>query len=104
MPAKFLYNLTKNLTAFLPHNLCAVLPKVNNPHFFDNFLKLFSTKKSKAKLREVRFRGRITAAMIYDDLRIIDVFRKVDENTVLGIMDFKGRLHNNFYFFVLKRQ
>ena len=27
MPAKFLCNLTKNLTAFLPHTLCAVLPK-----------------------------------------------------------------------------
>ena len=26
MPTKFLYNLTKNLTVFLPHNLCAVLP------------------------------------------------------------------------------
>lgn len=25
MPAKFLYNLTKNLTAHLTHNLCAVL-------------------------------------------------------------------------------
>ena len=28
MPTKFLYNLTKNLTAFLPHNLCAVLPYI----------------------------------------------------------------------------
>ena len=27
MPAEFLYNLTKNLTAHLQHNLCAVLPK-----------------------------------------------------------------------------
>jgi len=27
MPAKFLYNLTKNLSAHLQHNLCAVLPK-----------------------------------------------------------------------------
>ena len=26
MPAKFLYNLTKNLSAHLQHNLCAVLP------------------------------------------------------------------------------
>jgi len=26
MPAKFLYNLTKNLTAHLQHKLCAVLP------------------------------------------------------------------------------
>ena len=26
LPAKFLYNLTKNLTAHLTHKLCAVLP------------------------------------------------------------------------------
>ncbi len=29
MPAKFLCNLTKNLTAHLTHNLCAVLPYKN---------------------------------------------------------------------------
>ena len=28
MPAEFLCTLTKNLTAYLTHNLCAVLPKV----------------------------------------------------------------------------
>ena len=27
MPAEFLYNLTKNLSAHLQHKLCAVLPK-----------------------------------------------------------------------------
>ncbi|MGN0691174.1 MAG: hypothetical protein ACI4K7_02380, partial [Oscillospiraceae bacterium] len=26
LPAKFLYNLTKNLTAHLAHKLCAMLP------------------------------------------------------------------------------
>ncbi|MCM1269289.1 MAG: hypothetical protein NC247_01500, partial [Ruminococcus flavefaciens] len=30
MPASFLCNLTKNLTAHLPHNLCAVLPIITN--------------------------------------------------------------------------
>ncbi|MBP3243193.1 MAG: hypothetical protein J6L99_04990, partial [Ruminococcus sp.] len=29
MPAKFLHNLPKNLTAYLRRNLCAVLPKSN---------------------------------------------------------------------------
>ena len=28
LPAKILYNLTKNLTAHLAHKLCAVLPKI----------------------------------------------------------------------------
>jgi len=39
--------------------------------------------------------------MIYDYLPINDSFRKVDDNTVLGIMDFKNS-HQPF-FFVLKR-
>lgn len=78
--------------------------EMKNAHIFDGFLKIFTTKKSKARLREVKFRGVMTAAMIYDNLKIIDIFRKVDENTVLGVMDFKGRMHETYYFFVLRRK
>ncbi len=80
------------------------LPELRNAHIFDSFLKIFTTKKSKARLREVKFRGVMTAAMIYDNLKIIDVFRKVDDNTVLGVMDLKGKMHGTYYFFVLKRK
>ena len=37
----------------------------------------------------------------YDNLPINDVFRKVDDNTVLGIMDLKGMKQP--FFFVLRR-
>ena len=38
MPAEFLYNLTKNLTAHLQHKLCAVLPKTKRyPDLPDTF-------------------------------------------------------------------
>jgi hypothetical protein len=40
--------------------------------------------------------------MIYDDLPINDVFRKVDNNTVLGVMDLKGM--EQPFFFVLRRE
>ena len=33
MPAVFPYNLTKNLTAHLTHNLCAVLPKITTGNY-----------------------------------------------------------------------
>jgi len=79
-------------------------PKNINPHTFDGFLKLFSTKKYKARVRGVKYRGVCTAAMIYDHLEIIDVFRKIDDNTVLGVMDFKGKLHDKGYFFLLERK
>ena len=39
--------------------------------------------------------------MIYDKLPIQDIFRRVDERTVLGVMDYKGMTQP--YFFVLRR-
>jgi len=35
------------------------------------------------------YRGKTSATMIYDQLPMNDVFRKLDDNTVLGIMDRK---------------
>lgn len=63
---------------------------------------LFQTSKSKARLRMTEFRGKLSATMTYDQLPIHDVFRKVDENTVLGCMDYKGM--KEFFFFVLERE
>jgi hypothetical protein len=62
---------------------------------------LLKTETSQARLRMMEYRGKVSATMIYDYLPINDSFRKVDDNTVLGIMDFK-----NFpqpFFFVLQR-
>ena len=54
-----------------------------------------------ARLRPVQHRGVITTAMIYDDLPIIDLFKKVDDRTLLGVMDMRGLPLP--YFFVLRR-
>ena len=54
-----------------------------------------------ARLRQVQHRGVVTTAMVYDDLPIIDLFRKVDANTALGVMDMRGLPLP--YFFVLRR-
>ncbi|MDJ0533412.1 MAG: DUF4334 domain-containing protein [Xenococcaceae cyanobacterium MO_207.B15] len=64
----------------------------------NSFLK---TEKSQARLRMMEYRGKVSATMIYDYLPINDSFRKVDENTVLGIMDYKNSPQP--FFFVLKR-
>ena len=48
------------------------------------------------------YRGKPTATMVYDNLPINDVFHKVDEDTVLGIMDLKGMKQP--FFFVLRRE
>lgn len=57
---------------------------------------------SGARLRMVECRGKVSAAMVYDRQPIIDAFRKIDANTVLGIMDFKGM--ERPYFFKLARE
>jgi hypothetical protein len=64
-------------------------------------LPLLATRRSQARLRMVRHRGVLTAAMLYDDVPIVDVFRAVDDHTVLGCMDRKG--DRQPFFFVLRR-
>ena len=49
------------------------------------------------RLREVSFRGRSSAAMVYDTQPIIDCFRRIDDDRVLGLMDVKGS-PPDFYF------
>ncbi|TCJ28284.1 DUF4334 domain-containing protein [Nocardioides jejuensis] len=62
---------------------------------------LLRTRRHGARLRNVEHRGVVSAAMVYDDLPIIDVFRRVDADTLLGVMDY--REHPAPYFFVLER-
>ena len=62
---------------------------------------LLKTEKSQARVRMMEYRGKVSATMIYDHLPINDSFRKVDDNTVLGIMDYKNLPQP--FFFVLKR-
>ena len=49
----------------------------------------------------VEHRGVVTAALVYDRLPIIDAFRRVDDATLLGVMDLRGL--PDPYLFVLRR-
>jgi hypothetical protein len=60
-----------------------------------------ATKRPTARLRMSEFRGVQTATMIYDSLPINDMFRAVDSNTRLGVMDLRGMAQP--FFFVLRR-
>lgn len=57
---------------------------------FNLFNWVVKTEESQARLRVMEYRGKTSATMIYDYLPIQDVFRKVDDHTVLGLMDFKS--------------
>lgn len=62
---------------------------------------LMATRKPRARLRPLTYRGVTSAAMIYDQLPIADCFRWVDGNTLIGAMDIRG--HEQPYFFTLRR-
>ncbi|WP_117170939.1 DUF4334 domain-containing protein [Paraliobacillus sediminis] len=63
----------------------------------------FTTEKSSARLRIMDYRGKPSASMVYDAKAIIDIFRKVDETTLMGVMDIKNIKQDMSYFFVLRK-
>lgn len=69
--------------------------------WFSLMKPFIKTRYSGARLRMTEYRGKSSATMIYDSLPINDVFRKVDDRTVLGVMDLKGVRQP--FFFVLTR-
>ena len=63
--------------------------------------KLVKTRRHRARLRHVEYRGKVSAAMVYDQIAVIDHFRALDENTLLGAMDLRNSPQP--YFFLLER-
>lgn len=63
---------------------------------------LIRTRKPRARLRMTEYRGVVTGTMSYDALPINDVFRRVDQDTMLGLMDMRGLEHP--FAFVLRRE
>ncbi|MGB3698876.1 MAG: GXWXG domain-containing protein [Gordonia sp. (in: high G+C Gram-positive bacteria)] len=59
------------------------------------------TRRHRARLRAVEYRGTVSAAMVYDDLPIIDNFRRLNADALLGAMDLRDSPAP--YFFLLER-
>ncbi|KYG59819.1 DUF4334 domain-containing protein [Planococcus maritimus] len=62
---------------------------------------LLGGARGAARLRQMKWRGKTSAVMVYDQLPIQDHFRKVNEDVLLGMMDCKGMKQP--YFFLLAR-
>jgi hypothetical protein len=60
-------------------------------------LPLLICDRPQARLRVVEHRGVASAAMLYDHLPIVDVFRRLDAASLLGVMDARG-LPQPFFF------
>jgi hypothetical protein len=63
---------------------------------------LFRTRRPAARLRVLDFRGKRSTAMIYRRKPIIDHFRKIDDDRVLGLMEADGM--ERPFFFLLTRE
>ena len=59
-------------------------------------------KWGEAQLREVAFGSKVQACLIYDKLPMMDYFRKVSDDVVIGLGDVKGRPTD--FFFWLERE
>jgi hypothetical protein len=77
----------------------------------DDSGELYSNKEAggggEASLWPVQFRGEVTATMVYDKMPVLDHFKKVDDDTLMGIMN--GKLGAAFgiedlYYFWLERE
>ncbi|MGO3327170.1 DUF4334 domain-containing protein [Gordonia sp. (in: high G+C Gram-positive bacteria)] len=60
--------------------------------------------KGGASLWMVEFRGELTASMVYDGQPVIDHFKRVDDDTLMGVMNGSTSLvrDRHFYFFLTR--
>ncbi|WP_099022701.1 DUF4334 domain-containing protein [Mycolicibacterium palauense] len=92
------------LPAFLGLGLVTRLPALKHRSFAGTLATLrplLRVRSPKARLRTTRYRGTDTATMIYDQLPVNDVFRRLSGDAVIGAMDLRGVRAP--YFFVLQR-
>lgn len=63
--------------------------------------------KGGASLWNVEFRGEVTATMVYDGMAVLDHFKRVDDNTLMGVMNGKPGLvlaNGHHFYFGLERE
>ena len=87
---------------YLPMNAAMRWPQLQRfGHLLTPSLGLVRSREGRARLRLTEFRGKTSATMIYDHQPIHDIFRRIDQDRVLGLMDLKSTAAP--YFFVLER-
>ncbi|MCS7477968.1 DUF4334 domain-containing protein [Umezawaea endophytica] len=63
--------------------------------------------KGEASLWNVEFRGEVTATMVYDGMAVLDHFKRVDDTTLMGVMNGKPGLvlgNGGLFYFGLERE
>ncbi|WP_418004590.1 DUF4334 domain-containing protein [Mycobacterium sp. PDNC021] len=74
---------------------------------YDEAGQLFSNRdlsRGGASLWDIEFRGEVTGTMVYDGQPVFDHFKRVDDDTLMGIMNGKRqRTGDKFLYFLLER-
>lgn len=63
--------------------------------------------KGEASLWHVEFRGEVTATMVYDGMPVLDHFKRVDDDTLMGVMNGKPGVllaNGRHFYFGLERE
>ncbi|MCQ4117914.1 DUF4334 domain-containing protein [Rhodococcus tibetensis] len=71
-----------------------------------NLFSDVASGNGEASLWNIEFRGEVTATMVYDGAPIFDHFKRVDESTLMGIMNGKSSLvldGGQHYYFLLEK-
>ena len=66
-----------------------------------------TTGRGEASLWMVEFRGEVTATMVYDGMAVFDHFKRVDDDTLMGVMNGKPGLvlaEGRHFYFGLERE
>ena len=92
--------------ALLPVGLALRLPALGRSRLLlavvARGLPLLRTRHPAARLRSADFRGKASAAMLYDRQPITDHFRRIDGERVLGLMVYRPQ-PQPYFFFCLER-
>lgn len=63
--------------------------------------KFIQTQKSTAKLEMIEYRGKRSASVVYNDIKMVDYYRKIDSRTILGVIESKA--YKDPFFYVLQK-
>ncbi|MGH1565222.1 DUF4334 domain-containing protein [Mumia sp. DW29H23] len=72
-----------------------------------NLFSDLESGRGEASLWNVEFRGEVTATMVYDGMPIFDHFKRVDTDTLMGVMNGKPELvlaDGQHFYFGLERE
>jgi len=85
------------ISPVLPYSKSFLSKNYVKAMIFRFFQMKFNIPITNASLGLINFRNKKSTSMIYNHFPMIDHFRKVDNDTIMGIMEIKGKTSVYFY-------